>query len=100
MMRSPQDAFLPDPAALHVAVLRQHYRATARHLRRVQAALDRYSEHHAAAAMPPEYRALLPPLPRRPVLSEAALRALHATLLGRLQELDELGTALVAGRRN
>jgi hypothetical protein len=53
-----------------------------------------------AAAMPPEYRALLPPLPRRPGLSQAALRALHATLLGRLPVVEELGTALGAAWRN
>src|SRR4051812_10594497 len=99
-MRSPQDAGLPDPAALDVAILREHYRVTARRLRRVPARLDVYAEHAAAAAMPPEYRALLPPLPQRPGLPESALRALHATLLGRLQELQELGTALVADRRN
>jgi hypothetical protein len=88
------------PTALDVLTLRHQYRPTARSLRRVQARLDAYAEHYAAAALPPEDRALLPPLPRRPLRSEAALRALHATLLGRLQELEELGTALVAARRN
>ncbi len=89
-----------DPAALDVAALRQHYRATLRRLRRVNAALDRYAEHRAAEVLPPEYRALVPPLPRRPLLSETALRDLHALLLGRLQEREALGAALVTERRN
>jgi hypothetical protein len=87
---------LPD-----LPTIQQHYRATAARLRRVNAALDRWSEREAAAAIPPELRALVqPPPPRPPRLRPAPLRDLQAILLGRLQELDELRRDLLAARRN
>jgi hypothetical protein len=63
---------------------RRTRRSTAARLRRVNAALSRWDEYDAAAAMPADIRPIVAP----PTLSRAALKALQAMLVGVIDELE------------
>jgi hypothetical protein len=63
-----------------------HRRATLARLRRVNEALSRWDEIHAAAEMPEELR---PPAVEQPSVSWASLKELQGMLGGALGELDE-----------
>jgi hypothetical protein len=73
-----------DPRA-HLRAFLTTRRATAAQLRRVNAALSRWDEYHASAAMPEDLR---PPV-TAPTLSRAALKELQAMLIGTIDELEE-----------
>jgi hypothetical protein len=75
-----------DEARAQLRAFLRTRRATAARLRRVNAALSRWDEYDAAAAMPADLR----PHVERPTLSRGALKELQRTLCVFVGELEEL----------
>jgi hypothetical protein len=75
-----------DDARAQLRAFLRTRRATAARLRRVNAALSRWDEYDAAAAMPADLR----PQVERPTLGRGALKKLQGMLVGAIGELEEL----------
>jgi hypothetical protein len=86
----------PSAPRAQVRAFLRHQRATLARLRRVNAALDRWAEVEAAAAMPPESRPTVEP----PRVSWASLKELQAMLCDVLGELEEEWDAWQGERRH